>query len=198
MLLFKKSHNSNFETFETHNYQTDTPHLYQLSMYINNEFENQKREFTIRTFSENYPTKFALFYSFLTIVIGLAEIALQIFSILYQGAFYYIGSGIWAGIYCVLLGLLALSLIKWKNYTLIYLNFFANAFISLVFTALIAINGIGIPYYFSDYFYPLSKENFITTISMLVLGVMATILCILYLVILSKLGVNRRNFIYPR
>lgn len=199
MLLFKKSqiHNFGFETYERDNYHTVMSNSYQLPMHIINEFENQNKQFTIQAFTENYPNKFAILYSFVIILIGSAEITLQIFSILYRGSFYYIAPGIWAGTYCILLGILALFLVKWKNLILIYLNFFANTFISLVFTSLITINGLGISYYFDDNPYPLNKENFIITISILVLGVMATIMCILYLVVLCKLGVNRRNFIYP-
>lgn len=200
MLVFKKSNTDGpkIENPDFNNYlNTIPPNIYQQSLELRTEYERQRREYVVKIVSEKYPTNFVLLYSFVTIAIGLAEIALQIVSIINKGALYFVGSGIWGGCYCILLGLLALSLIKWKNYSLIYLNFVANSTLSLVITSLITINALGVSYYFRKSSKQPNREMLPITISMLVLGVMATIMCIFYLVMMCKIGFARRRIVNP-
>lgn len=154
-----------------------------------NENIRQHREQYVEEFKKNYQTKIVILYSFLIILIGLVQIALQIIIIVEQSALLIIANSLFGGILCTILGLLALSLIKWKNYILIFLTFIIHIFsIFILITALIIINVFILIYLNSR----LNGKSLALYLIMLALGLIAVALIIFYLV-----KMHRKNiFIY--
>ena len=72
-------------------------------------FSKQKIEYNLRNY---FPSTYIYVHSTLIIIIGLIEIALQILLIAFSGYYYFIGSGIWAGIILVFLGANSIFLCK--------------------------------------------------------------------------------------
>ncbi|RNA37124.1 hypothetical protein BpHYR1_012688 [Brachionus plicatilis] len=100
----------------------------QMDLEYRIELERQERNYVERILLENYPSKFVVVYSCLTIAIGITLIILQIVYFASNGNKVNAGSGIWTD------GLLASSIILWRKQSLInltgYFCFFA-IFISL-------------------------------------------------------------------
>ncbi|CAF0938655.1 unnamed protein product [Brachionus calyciflorus] len=168
------------------------PQAYQMNLAFRQEIVRQQREHAIKMVEENYPNKFALIYACLIIFIGVSLIVLQIVSIVNNGALAYVGSGIWGGFLCIFLGVLALSLIKWKNYCLIIVAFVAHiTSIAILIASLIMINSMGLAFYgFSIYNF--NKGMMPVNIVMLVLGVISFVLCLSFLIMMCKIDINRR------
>ncbi|RNA22939.1 hypothetical protein BpHYR1_046450 [Brachionus plicatilis] len=198
LMAFDKNEPNLPTTLSSIHSRTLGPNLHHQSVDFGPNFQSQRKDYMVKAISEKYPTKFVIFYSIVTILIGIAEIALQIVNIVNNGALNFIGSGIWGECYCILLGILALSLLKCKNYSLIYFSILANATVCLVIKTLIIINGLGISFNFRKTFNSPNKEMLPNTISMLILGLFATIMSILYLVMICKIGKNQQLAIYPQ
>ena len=63
---------------------------------------------------DRYPKKFAIAHSAIMIILCLTAVVLQIIMIIYQSPYYFIGGGIWSGLYFILCAILALVLSRIK------------------------------------------------------------------------------------
>ncbi|RNA15383.1 hypothetical protein BpHYR1_033808 [Brachionus plicatilis] len=170
---------------------TTHPERLQMNIASSSDLARQQRELTVKKVKENYPSKFALVYSCLIILVGIAQIALQIVTIVNNGALARIGSGIWGGIFCITLGVLALSLIKWKNYCLIISTYvFHTCSIVVLIFAFLVINAISLYFY---YIFEYNKNMLPITVIMLILGLIAVVLSASYLVMMCKIGTNEHR-----
>ena len=88
---------------------------FEQQMAYRDEMIRQQREYLKKRLQEKYPTKFVAVYGILMILIGIAEIVLQVISIIFNGGFSYVAHGIWGGAFLFILAILALSLSKIKN-----------------------------------------------------------------------------------
>jgi hypothetical protein len=81
----------------------------------------QQKEYLKKIIKERYPVKFAVATSAILIVICLVEIMMKIIIIVNKAPLYYVGAGIWAGLFGIGLALLVLAAGKELE---IFCNFF--------------------------------------------------------------------------
>ena len=80
--------------------------IYYSNSYNPQKIQNYKKGFDDlsnedRLLRDRYPVKFAAIHGTIMILLSLAAIALQIVMIVYQAPLYFIGSGIWSGVYFI-------------------------------------------------------------------------------------------------
>lgn len=149
------------------------------------EFIHQCKDQYVEQFKKNYKPKTVILYSFLIILIGILQIALQITIIVKNYAPVIIANGIWGGIVCTILGILALSLIKWKKFYLIILTFILHIFsILILIMSFIIVNAILLIYL--NYNLELNGNILAVYLIMLALGVIAVALIIFYLIMMFR------------
>jgi hypothetical protein len=86
-----------------------SPQFYQQEIAFQEEWMRQQKEYFRKIIKERYPVKFAIASSTILIIICLIEIAMQIIIIVNKAPLYYVGGGIWAGLFGIGLGLLVLA-----------------------------------------------------------------------------------------
>jgi hypothetical protein len=77
---------------------------------MRHEINHRRRVFIESRLKEYFPIRYGIFYSTSLLLIGLAEIILQIFLFVNKGPLYFIGNGIWGGLACILVAILCFSL----------------------------------------------------------------------------------------
>ncbi|CAF0821537.1 unnamed protein product [Brachionus calyciflorus] len=166
---------------------------YEQRMAYAHDLRRQQKEYTLKRLQENYPTKFAIIYSIAMIIIGIAAFSLQIVLITNNGALKEVGHGIWGGAYCIYLAVLSLLMIKFRKYCLLILATISHAFgFMIIIMSLVAINGIGFTSYTQRYsrskgYVTEANTKMIPVTSVMIgLGVVAFILCIVFLILMIK------------
>lgn len=168
------------------NFQANRPNL--------KEYRLNQQEIIRRVIKEKYPSKFAIIYSVILLLIGFVLISLEIVSIINNGILA-IGSGIWGGLVCIVLGISALSVVKWNNYSsLLFALIVHIASISILITGLVMINAMGIGFYYSgSAFNQANKRMIPINFVLIILGIIAIIFSIIFLAIICKMGIFRRR-----
>ncbi|CAF0821502.1 unnamed protein product [Brachionus calyciflorus] len=168
------------------------PLSYEQRISMAREMRQQQKEYIQKRIQENFPSKFSVIYGVCMIIIGLAEIALQIVLIFFKGALYFVGHGIWGGSFCLLLALAAILLVKRRKYGWYQFSYISHAFgIMILCISLALLNGLSFVYYAPSY----SKITKTTTIEanvemipitavMTGIGVIGFILCLIYFIVI--------------
>jgi hypothetical protein len=68
----------------------------------------KRRDFVKRRLDDHFPARYVILHGALLLILNIAQIVLQAVYISWNGALYYIASGIWCGILGICLAILAL------------------------------------------------------------------------------------------
>lgn len=116
-----------------HDYGQSFPY----TMYKNKMFE-KPLSYEDSLIRDHYPKKFAITHSIIMIILSITVFVLQIIMIIYQSPYYFIGGGLWSGLYFLLCASLALVLTKNHNYSL----FIVTILLYLLGVLLVAVGGL--------------------------------------------------------
>jgi len=85
------------------------PQAYEQALALRQQIIQQQKEYFKKLIKERYPVKFAIATSAILIVICLIEIVMQIIIIVNKAPLYYVGAGIWAGLFGIVLAVLTMA-----------------------------------------------------------------------------------------
>jgi hypothetical protein len=95
---------------------------YQQILYAQIEIQRQQREFQEMIIKERYPVRMATMISFILIILSIIEIIMQILIIINKGPLYFIGWGIFIGVFGIFYAILVLYTCEYNN-NYYFLNF---------------------------------------------------------------------------
>lgn len=85
------------------------PEFYEQEIAFQQELMRQQKEYYEKLIKQRYPVKFVAVSSAILAIICLVEITMQIIVMVNKAPLYYVGAGLWAGLFGLVLALLTLT-----------------------------------------------------------------------------------------